>query len=72
MSTFVILLDGYWQASQSGLSIEHASGALDSSSDRAAALELIEETVPAADDTAFSVPRSTVDFSVLVALRARR
>jgi hypothetical protein len=72
MSAFVILLDGYWQASQSGLSIEHASGALDSSSDRAAAPEFVADEVPAVDDTAFSVPRSTVDFSVLVALRARR
>lgn|GEM_PF-3409248 len=62
----------YWQASQSGLSMEHASGTgAGFGSAAGAALAEFAASLPPLD-TAFSLPVLMVDFSVLVAARARR
>lgn len=62
----------YWQASQSGLSILQASGTgAGFGSAAGAALAEFAASLPPLD-TAFSLPVLMVDFSVLVAARARR
>ncbi len=63
----------HWQASQSGLSMEHASGTgagFGSAASAAAGAALRLSSIT--EDTALSLPVLMVDFSVLVAARARR
>ncbi|MNR05697.1 hypothetical protein D3C85_1217420 [compost metagenome] len=55
----------YWQASQSGLSMLHACGT-------GAGFGSAERLSSITEDTALSLPVLMVDFSVLVAARARR
>src|SRR5690606_26073077 len=66
----------YWQASQSGSSMAHAfgtgAGPADISGAGAAFAGAPLKPSPLPLDTALSLPVLTVDFSVLVAARARR
>jgi hypothetical protein len=74
MVLFPFLLAAYWQASHSGLSIEHAtapdkSGAVTADGTIGAAADIM-----VADATLLSLPSVpfSVDFSTWVALRERR